>query len=392
MNDQRQRLDSGMTYERQPQMVEQLRSGSEPAVTYLRVSNRPSRDLSLRRIAVVTILAFWTLQYFAVTGIWLLRDPESEQVFLLPRAAVVGGNALLSFGFLVVLDRMRFYSLAVRALVAAIFVIIAPAFAGALNWMAFNYLPPRPSAERTTIAILADNYLYFLWVFGSLAAILVALSYATVVRDQEKRIGALHSLAHSAQMRALRYQLNPHLLFNALNSIVGLLSSNRGREAETMTTNLGDFLRSTLALDPQKFITLGDEIQLQELYLDIEKVRFPDRLNVRIDVPDEFRTALVPSLITQPLIENSIKYAVARSTEPVRLTIQAVLHGERLDVTIEDSGGDAQGLPPKSTTVGLLNTSERLRVHYGDAARFEAGPKVGGGFRNVISIPFQRKA
>jgi two-component system LytT family sensor kinase len=154
-----------------------------------------------------------------------------------------------------------------------------------------------------------------------------------------------------------------------------------------MTENLADFLRETLALDPQKLITLGEEVRLQQLYLAIERVRFPDRLNVSIEVPHNLMQVLVPSLITQPLIENSIKYAVARSTDPVDLRIKASESGGMLDLVLEDSGGNAEGCASKGDRVGLANVSERLSAHYGSAASFESGRTPDGGFRNVLRLP-----
>src|SRR4030095_4921936 len=131
-----------------------------------------------------------------------------------------------------------------------------------------------------------------LWVFVSLSAIILALSYSADIRDREVQIHALQSLAQSAQIRALRYQLNPHFLFNALNSIAGLMRRERVAEAEGMTVSLADFLRSSLALDPQSTITLEEELRLQQLYLDIEKVRFPERLRTHIEISPQVEHAL----------------------------------------------------------------------------------------------------
>jgi LytS/YehU family sensor histidine kinase len=142
-------------------------------------------------------------------------------------------------------------------------------------------------------------------------------------------------------------------------------------------------------LDPQQLITLDEEIRLQQLYLSIEQVRFPDRLRLTIHVREEARQALVPSLVTQPLIENSIKYGVARSTEPVELTITASTHGDALELVISNSGGNARLDEPKGAHFGLKNVAERIRMHFGAAGHFAAEPQPGGGFRNVIRIPLQ---
>ena len=157
-----------------------------------------------------------------------------------------------------------------------------------------------------------------------------------------------------------------------------------------MTENLADFLRQTLALDPQKLITLGEELQLQSLYLEIEKKRFPKRLKVEVDVPETLHDVLVPSLVTQPLIENSIKYAVARSKRPVVLTISARERGKDLELIVEDDGGDAVAAPQKGAHLGLRNVAERIAAHYGDRGRFTSWRSPSGGFCNRIKMPLER--
>jgi LytS/YehU family sensor histidine kinase len=223
-------------------------------------------------------------------------------------------------------------------------------------------------------------------VFGSISAIVLAVSYADDIRRREQRISALQALADSAQVRALRNQLNPHFLFNALNSIAGLIAGGHHTSAERMTEDVADFLRVSIAMDAQSLITLGDELRLQDLYLQIEKVRFPDRLLVESDVPDELRTLLVPALITQPLIENSIKYAVARSTGLVRLSIRVRRTDSGIEIVIEDDGGNAAETAPKGAKLGLSNVINRLHAHYGTSASFQAQVTESGGFRNVIVI------
>jgi LytS/YehU family sensor histidine kinase len=256
----------------------------------------------------------------------------------------------------------------------------------------FYHIYHFPESGLPSTIDLVQDYVLRLWYFGSLSGIILALSYAADVRDREERIGRLQALAHSAQIRALRNQLNPHFLFNALNSISGLISAKRVPDAEIMTEDLADFLRLTLALDPQRMITLDQELHLQRLYLSIEKVRFPDRLHVEENVPDALRTALVPSLITQPLIENSIKYAVARSTRRVELRVSARASGEVLEITVSDSGGDAVAGRSKGARLGLTNVAERVHMHYGEEGHFIAEPEPSGGFRNVIRIPLQVEA
>jgi LytS/YehU family sensor histidine kinase len=157
-----------------------------------------------------------------------------------------------------------------------------------------------------------------------------------------------------------------------------------------MVVSLSDFLRSTLRMDFGHEITLGEEIELQSLYLDIEKIRFPHRLMVTIDVPDTLRDALLPNLITQPLIENAIRHGVRRSSAPVHLEVIARDRGGRLSLEIRDDGGNAGESAPSGTQVGLRSVAERLRLGFGREASFIAGRRPEGGFSAHILIPLRR--
>ena len=139
----------------------------------------------------------------------------------------------------------------------------------------------------------------------------------------QRRLADAESAAQAAQVRALRYQVNPHFLFNTLNSLSSLVMTGRTDRAETMLLALSTFFRSSLSLDPGADVTLAEEIDLQRLYLDIEKARFPDRLHVEIDVPQELEQARLPALILQPIVENAIKYGVSKSRKAVVVCIEA---------------------------------------------------------------------
>src|SRR5690606_13935264 len=145
----------------------------------------------------------------------------------------------------------------------------------------------------------------------------LALCYAAAVRGAEREAAGFRAAAQAAELRALRYQVNPHFLFNTLNSLSSLVMTDKKEEAERMIINLATFFRTSLTGDPTEDVPLYEEIRLQRLYLDIETVRFPDRLKVEVDVPDPLRTACVPGLILQPIVENAVKYGVSRARRPV---------------------------------------------------------------------------
>jgi two-component system LytT family sensor kinase len=349
------------------------------------------RPRAARWIQVSVIIAIWATAYLVFTAQQLMLAPEGRRWwYLVPRGISCAAGAIISLGILAVQLRLRPYSLVARSLAAVALALGGTALLAALNYPIF--LPFMPKAEQGAsplwLAYLFD-FLTRFWIFVSISGIILAFSYLADIRAREDRISALQALAQSAQLRALRNQLNPHFLFNSLNSIAGLISGNENRRAESMTENLADFLRLSLILDPQQLISLREELRLQELYLSIEQVRFPDRLKVSVDVPEDLQEALVPSLIAQPLIENSVKHAVAQSTETVDLRISAAGLGDCLELVIEDSGGNAPQTPAKGGHLGLSNVSERLAVHYGDRARAETGPTSRGGFRNVIRLPLR---
>jgi LytS/YehU family sensor histidine kinase len=160
-----------------------------------------------------------------------------------------------------------------------------------------------------------------------------------------------------------------------------------------MIMNLSTFFRTSLTADPAEDVTLAEEIRLQRLYLDIEAVRFPDRLIVDIDIPEALQSACVPCLILQPLIENAIKYGVSPSQRPVRLLVQARSEGEMMTLSVEDDGeGHRESEPglPDGTGTGLRNVRDRLAARFGDRARLESGLLPGGGFGVTMSIPIVR--
>jgi two-component system LytT family sensor kinase len=223
------------------------------------------------------------------------------------------------------------------------------------------------------------------------AAIYFAMVKGEEARLAERREGEFRQAAANAEVRSLRYQVNPHFLFNTLNSLSALVMTGRPERAEEMIQTLSTYYRRTLASDPTADVTLGDEIALQRLYLDIEAVRFPERLQTRVEVATEVADALVPGMILQPIVENSVKYAVAACHEPVTISILAQQIGDRLVVTVSDDGpmtdtGDRQGFG-----IGLGNVRDRLRARFGDDATVAFGPRDAAGFETVLTMPLQRK-
>jgi LytS/YehU family sensor histidine kinase len=213
---------------------------------------------------------------------------------------------------------------------------------------------------------------------------------------QDVRESALKSaaMAHEAQLKMLRYQLNPHFLFNTLNAISTLILEQNTELANRMVTKLSSFLRYSLDNDPMQKITLQQELQALQLYLDIEKVRFEERLSLQIDVEEEAKNALIPSLLLQPLIENAIKYGIARAEGGGHLKISAKVFAGDLLMEVSDDGPGCELVNnsiPGAKGVGLRNTRERLAALYGTEHSIRLSQTDPHGLTICIRIPFTPK-
>ena len=213
---------------------------------------------------------------------------------------------------------------------------------------------------------------------------------------QEVRESALKSaaMAHEAQLKMLRYQLNPHFLFNTLNAISTLILEQDTELANRMVTKLSSFLRYSLDNDPMQKITLKQELAALQLYLDIEKVRFEERLNLELDISDEAQNALIPSLLLQPLVENAIKYGIAKSEDGGTLHIGAKVFAGDLLLQLSDNGPGVElvdGRIPDAKGVGVRNTRERLTELYGSQHSFRLSKTEPHGLTISIRIPYENR-
>ena len=228
--------------------------------------------------------------------------------------------------------------------------------------------------------------LFFGW-----SCLFISLLFSFELNDRERRLAAAREEALSAQMRALRYQINPHFLFNTLNSIAGLIEEGSAAQAGRMVLSLSTFLRTTLSLDPLHDVPLADELALQQDYLAIERERYCDRMDFTIDAPAEALQALVPSLLLQPLIENAIKHGVGPSLGHTRIRISARRRNERLWLAVEN---DLDANAPRRTEaagfgIGLRNVAERIRVRFGEAGALRVDTGSGTHFRAEIELPWK---
>ncbi|MEM6498122.1 MAG: histidine kinase [Pseudomonadota bacterium] len=208
-------------------------------------------------------------------------------------------------------------------------------------------------------------------------------------RSAERREQEFRSAAKAAELRSLRYQVNPHFLFNTLNSLSALVMTGKSEQAERMIQTMSRFYRHSLADDPTADVPLKDEFDLQKLYLDIETTRFPERLVCKFDLPPDLADARVPGMILQPLVENSVKYAVSPVNRPVTITVAAREEFDRLVVTVSDDGPG----PPKGVKhgfgIGLANVRDRLEARFGPDVVLTSVPSSAG-YSSEIRIPLTR--
>ncbi|MFN8574647.1 MAG: histidine kinase [Gemmatimonadaceae bacterium] len=207
--------------------------------------------------------------------------------------------------------------------------------------------------------------------------------YSQATRESEQ----LQTRLAQAQLQALRLQLNPHFLFNTLNTITALVHTDP-HAAERMIVGLSELLRISLGSVGEQEVPLSRELEVLEHYLEIQQVRFADRLQVQYRVAPGTEGALVPNLLLQPLVENAIKHGIAPRAASARIDIAAHRSNGALTLEVSDNGTGNTHAAPAGDGLGLRNTRERLRSLYGDDYRFDAAPQHEGGYRVVIELPF----
>ena len=340
-----------------------------------------------RRSSIALTVVFW-LYSLAVSLVRAYLDhPRLIGELFVMRLGIAAIGCFFCYLIALVLRWFGYRPFWQRALLV---VLVIPFVADAFSWISFFavrvVLPETPTAYSTSEIIY--SVVNWVWYFTAWAALHMALRYSFEVKAQEERVRTVQALSHAAHLRGLRNQINPHFVFNSLNSISALILDSRNAAAEVMVTRLADFLRISLALDPLEDVRLVDELDLQRHYLGVEQARFPD-LRVEVDVLPELLDALVPTLILQPLVENAVKYAIARSQAPATIRISATVHSERtLRLEVVDDG--AGGVTICGAGIGLRNVRDRLYNRFGTDQSFAAGPRVPRGFAVTLEMPLRR--
>ena len=338
--------------------------------------------------------AFWVLQSAGWTGYFILRSlngvataqgPEFVFNALLLTATGYSLTLLMGAAFR---RLIRLKPLVTWPATVAIVLTAAAVFSAIETWSHATFVNPAamPVGVEYFSAILLDFAILAAW-----SAIYYSVNYYLALEEQADRMLRLEHQASAAQLAMLRYQLNPHFLFNTLNSISTLVLLKQTERANAMLSRLASFLRYTLVNEATGQVTLSQEIETLKLYLEIEKMRFEERMRPSFNVDPAAMHAKLPSLLLQPLVENAIKYAVTPQEGGADIAVDARRVGARVRITVSDTGPGSLGpnvTGSPSTGVGLANIRDRLTQAYGADHLIEANDLPEGGFAVTIEIPY----
>jgi LytS/YehU family sensor histidine kinase len=344
------------------------------------------------------------------TAIWTVNAPlilapamASRKVTaneLAQAGVIVIGGWLLCLAVFQVLHALRRANTRTRitgvgAAVVVAALILGLADGGALVLLGLIGIAPKVGAQTLLLRALS-NTVFLAWIFTLFATVILLLNSNRRVAEREADLARAElqavqaqSAASAARLAALRYQLNPHFLFNTLNAVSAAVVTRRNDEAEAMLARLADFLRATLSADPVAEVRLEEELGTVEAYLEIESERFRDRLSVVVNCPDRLRGALVPSFILQPLIENSIKHGVSRSKSRVSLKVSAKVADDQLVICVDDDAKPLKVSPvPEGGGIGLAAVRDRLDVLYGAEGGLST-TRLAPGFSTSLHLPLK---
>lgn len=352
---------------------------------------------------------FWSLQLVGWTGISLLTYLSLSVPYDQYELAYLAHNISQSVVGLVISIPLRplFRIVWNWAFLPRMLVVVGTAILAALIWAALRLTLFMLMTGETGLWPDFGGWLFpSMFVFFTWAALYHGIKYYQMLQREREALLRIESLQRQealklaqaesnvrhAQLALLRYQLNPHFLFNTLNSVNALISKGDAGKATTMINKLSEFFRHSLRAEPETEVTVSEEIATTELYLDIERTRFADRLSMEIEIAESAKSRLLPSMILQPLVENSLKHAigVSESGGHIRIVASEADCGA-LHVRVEDTGPEvnkrASAERPTGSSVGLENTRARLQAFYGEAGRLCIDESDLGGYSVLVEIP-----
>src|ERR1700678_2291022 len=349
--------------------------------------------LVMNRENVLNLRSFWQIQIIGWCCFYLFHLLESIHAFLTKRAFFDEETVPVVFMFLasfalrpycrwLLRQSQSWIAFELKAAAAAMVTSIPVACASGLILQRSYHVP-----WHALVAVwMCSFFILFMW-----CSLYFSIKQWQQSSEEKERLLRAESEVREARLLALRYQLNPHFLFNSLNAVSTLVLDGNAPAATRMLAQIGDLLRTSLDSEVTAEVTLSQELAFTEGYLAIEQTRLGKRLTIDMAVPLETRDALVPSMLLQPLVENAVRYGVAPLVEGGRVAIESALHANRLRIVIGNSGRRGEGEQKKNGNgIGLGNTAERLKTLYGADFEFSLAWPEAGGCEVVLELPLRR--
>jgi len=343
-------------------------------------------------LLLIATVMLWIATYAAYTTEWMIDGAMPfEMERALRRIPICLFGAICCWGIKLMLDRSVSQPMAKRWSIAfGLCLLAAVAYAG-VNTLVFYVIDP--IWGRVSLLDALQPSFSVALVFFAYVALYFAIDADAEARDARLRLADAQTEALRARNQALAQQISPHFLFNALNTVSGLIIDGQPSRAERVTVALAGLLRRSLETDSREFVQLGEELDAVHRYLEIEESRFEHRLSVSEQVPADLRNLAVPPMILQPLIENAVKHGVARSSKPMRLAISAEVVNDKLRITVTDNAKpDRRAAPAVGIGTGHENIRQRLALMYGERASLVCGARPRGGYSAELIVPAERHA
>ncbi len=336
----------------------------------------------LRSFAVFQLI-FWGANFVIRTLAAVEHRPEYALSFIPYRLLAVTAGIVITTAIFLILLRFDHWTQPKR-MALAFFLCLATLWpTNALERTLAGWAGADLSGITFLNYILQFGWIYFMW-----AGYYFALDLTHRTKRHAENFARAQALAHSAQLQMLRHQLNPHFLFNSLNAISSLVLDRRNADAEAMLLNLSRFLRRVAEPSPNPLAILRDEAEVQRMYLEVEAVRFGEKLQVACNVSEQLGDCLVPTLLLQPVVENAIKHGIAKLPQGGWIYIDARRVGDTLRLSVENDGPALPKSLGQTEGIGIRNTRERLQVLYGAKAWLKLTSRPNGGARVEICLPF----
>jgi hypothetical protein len=347
----------------------------------------------MNRENVLNLRSFWQIQIIGWCCFYLFHLLESIHGFLTKQEHIdeetvpvvlmfLGSFALRPFCRWLLRQSQSWIAFELKAAAAAMVISIPVACAAGIILQNFYHVP-----WHALVTVWAWSFfMLFMW-----CSLYFSIKQWQQSSMEKERLLRAESEVREARLLALRYQLNPHFLFNALNAVSTLVLDGNAPAATRMLAQIGDLLRTSLDSEVTAEVTLSQELAFTEGYLAIEQTRLGERLKIDMAIPFETRDALVPSMLLQPLVENGVRYGVAPLIEGGWIAIRSALDADRLRIVIGNSGRRGEGEQKKNGNgIGLGNTAQRLKTLYGTDFVFSLGWPEAGGCEVVLELPLRR--